>query len=140
MGANSVTGTGHGSAELPVRGLGDLKKVLSRANQQPLVNGDFISNNPHLNCITVTLTTHTAGSLGEDVILCDASNNNITINLPPVIANINRVFHVKKIDATVRTVTIDGNGKTIDDGLTAVIATQYENLQLVSNGSAWFVI
>jgi hypothetical protein len=78
--------------------------------------------------------------LGEDVILCDATANSITVNLPTAVGNHAR-FHIKKTDSSVNTVTINGDGtETIDGGLTAVLRRQYESVTLIADGANWLII
>lgn len=75
----------------------------------------------------------------NNVALCDCTSNAITINLPA--AATGQQYHIKKIDATANTVTIDPNGtETIDGSLTKVISTQYDSITVVSDGSNWFIV
>ena len=87
---------------------------------------------------TVTASSDTLGST-DHVVLCDCTSNAITINLPA--AQSGRQYHIKKIDSSSNTVTIDGNGaETIDGALTQVISAQYESITIVCDGSNWHII
>lgn len=93
-----------------------------------------------------TVENQTSATLNETateglvVILCDCTANNITINLPTAVGNTAQIT-IKKTDASVNTVTIDGAGtEKVDDGLTAVLRKQYESVTLVTDQSNWFVI
>ena len=93
---------------------------------------------------TVTAASDTLVTT-DCVVLCDCTSNAITINLP--LANISgtgaagKTYHIKKIDSTSNTVTIDGNGsETIDGDLTKVITSQWDSLMIVSDGSNWYII
>ena len=74
--------------------------------------------------------------------MVDASSKNITVTLLSATAKdvTNRVYHIKKTDSTSNTVTIDGNGtETIDEGLTAVIKSQFESILIASDGANWSI-
>jgi hypothetical protein len=78
---------------------------------------------------------------GETVILSDATNGNIVVNLPTAASAIDRTYHIKKIDASANTITVTPNGvETIDGAATYVINVQYNSIQIVSDGSQWFII
>lgn len=87
---------------------------------------------------TVTGATHNESATeGTAVILCDATVQNITVNLPTAVGN-GATIVVKKIDSSANTVTINGDGsETIDDGATAVIRAQYASVDLISDNSNW---
>ena len=77
----------------------------------------------------------------DSFVACDASGGAFTITLPAAASHTGRVYHIKKIDSSASAVTVDGNGsETIDGGLTALIATQYECISIISNGTVWWVI
>lgn len=89
---------------------------------------------------TVTKTAdYTAAD--EIVILCDASDNDITITLPVAATYTDRVYYIKKIDGSEHTITIDGNStEAIDGDETQIITTQYVSLTVCSDGSNWHII
>ena len=88
---------------------------------------------------TITTTTHSAANF--PIILCDATSNAITVNLPQASTSANLVYNIKKIDSTGNTVTIDGNAsETIDGATTSVLATQYDSATIVCDGSNWFIL
>lgn len=92
-----------------------------------------------INLQTVTKTTdYTAAS--EVVILCDATSGDLTITLPTAVGITGRVYYIKRIDGSANTVTVDGNGtETIDDDLTKTL-NQYDCMQIVSDGSEWWIL
>ena len=106
--------------------------------------------------ITPTSTLHNSGSLAmpittktadytatssDHTILCNKSDCNITITLPAVSGCSGRIYHIKKIDSSAYTVTIDANSsETIDGALTQTLTTQYESITIQNNGSAWYII
>lgn len=123
-----------------------------------LTNGDsyISSGNVGIGTTSPTSTIHGAGSFALPIttktadytagasdytILVSCSSANITITLPAVASYVGRIYNIKKIDATGYTVTVDGNSsETIDGALTQVISTQYESLQIQSNGTSWYII
>lgn len=74
----------------------------------------------------------------SEIILADASGGPITISLPDSPEE-SEMIRIKKTDSTSNTITIDGNGLTIDGDSTKNISVQYESLTFISNGSDWFV-
>lgn len=76
-----------------------------------------------------------------DVILVDASNENITINLRKAANDSGRILHVKKIDSSSNSVIVEGNGsETIDGDASKYISSQYKSFTIVSDGSNWFIL
>ena len=77
----------------------------------------------------------------DDVILGDATAAAFTVTLPKATLFEGRRFTVKKIDASVNAVTLDGDGsETIDGALTVALAVQYEALEVLSNGTGWVIV
>jgi hypothetical protein len=63
------------------------------------------------------------------------------VNLPTAASARYRVYTIKKVDASVNTVTVDGSGaETIDGALTKVLTAQYDSIAIQSNGTSWAVI
>jgi hypothetical protein len=77
----------------------------------------------------------------ETIIIGDATSGSITITLPPVDEVTGIIYHVKKVDNSVNTITIDANSsETIDGATTQVISTQYDSIHIVSDGTDWHII
>jgi hypothetical protein len=88
-----------------------------------------------------TYSTSTTISTDDTVILASAASGNITLTLPIAGGYPGKIYMIKKTDATVNTVTIDGDGsETIDGALTKVISTQYDSMQIACDGVNWFII
>lgn len=87
--------------------------------------------------ITVTTTPYNAQD-GDEIILVDATSGAITVNLATPVDGTQ--ITIKKIDASANTVTIDGNGNTIDGSATQTIGTQYTALKLAADGNNWFMV
>jgi hypothetical protein len=88
-----------------------------------------------------TITSDDTLTTSQTVVLCDASSGAITVTLPAASGNDGRHYHVKKIDSSGNAVTIDGNGsETIDGETTQVITMQYNSINIVCDGSAWYIL
>ena len=109
------------------------RETLEKPSDISLVAGGTI------NLQTVTKTAnYTAAS--EVVIICDATSGDLTITLPTAVGITGRIYYIKRIDGSANTVTVDGNGsETIDDGLTITLS-QYDCLQIVSDGTEWWIL
>jgi len=96
---------------------------------------------PKATVTTKTTTPYTLLATEDEIVLCDATSNAITLNLPAAAsAGSGRRYIVKKIDATARLCTIDANGtEKIDGELTQVLSQPDTAIQLLTNGSNWFI-
>jgi len=86
------------------------------------------------NITTITNTTLTSS---QSTVLANPG----TITLPlisSVPAGIE--YTIKKIDSSFSTVTVAGNGSTIDGANSYVLYLKNEGIRIKSNGSAWFVV
>lgn len=89
---------------------------------------------------TLKSSAYTATATDE-VIACDATSAAFTITLPTSVGISGTRYTVKKIDASVNAVTIDGNGtETIDGAATVALSAQYSHRTIVSNGANWLVV
>lgn len=89
----------------------------------------------------VTKTGAYTATASDYTIICDASSAAFTITLPAAASHTDRIYHIKKIDSSSNTVTVDGNGsEPIDDATTAVLTTQYESITIQSTGSEWWIL
>ena len=90
--------------------------------------------------ITVTGTGIDLG-YGVDIILCDASSNDITVNLPKTADSSGVRYDIKKIDTTANEITITPSGsETIDNETGFPLLADYSSVTLVTAGSGWWVI
>ena len=94
--------------------------------------------------IEVAVVTKTADFLlgtATDVILADTSTGPITISLPTAANASGKLFWIKKIDASANLVTIDPDGsECIDNELLISLCNEGDTVQIVSNGSQWYII
>jgi hypothetical protein len=97
-----------------------------------------------VNTTSVTDPPVTVNTVAGDysVVLADATSGNLTITLPNASSNKNKIYKIKKIDSSAFQVTVQGNstGQKIDGDTTKEISYQYSALQLVCNGSNWYII
>lgn len=72
-------------------------------------------------------------------VLCDMTDDPLTISLPAASTVDGRIYNIKKIDATAHAVTVDPNStETIDGSATEVINVQWDGIRIQSNGSNWY--
>ncbi len=85
---------------------------------------------------SVTLTST------QTTYLADASGGAITLTLPaPSAAIAGKTFTIKKTDSSTATITISPNAaETIDGASSEILRTQYQTIQLTTNGTDWFVL
>lgn len=90
---------------------------------------------------TATKTT-TYNILATDYTLrADATAAPFTLTLPDAVVNMGRLYHVKKVDATSNTVTVDTTSSQLIDGsLSVPLLVQYQSLTFQSNGTGWDIL
>jgi len=78
--------------------------------------------------------------LTDDLILCNATSAGFDVTVPVGFVSGTHVT-VKKIDASVNAVTVKQSAaETIDGAASIAIATQYETITVVSDGTNWHVL
>jgi len=71
-------------------------------------------------------------------ILCDASSNSVTVDLPKAVNNKGRIYVIKAIDIS-NAVTVDADGsELIDFAATKVLASPGDSVTLQSDGVQWW--
>ena len=104
-------------------------------------NSDNSRTNCTLSPAIVTATATFTADANDLVILSSATAASFTINLPAAADVSGQVYHIKKIDSSANTITVDANGsETIDGATTAVLTTQYESIQIVCDGTEWWIL
>ncbi|MBF0246182.1 MAG: hypothetical protein HQL31_13095 [Planctomycetes bacterium] len=79
----------------------------------------------------------------ESVVIIDTTvGGNFTLSLPPVASNSGRILSVVRRDNLAQYwVLIDPNGaETIDGAANKQLNSQYHSVQIVSDGTAWFIL
>ena len=98
------------------------------------ITGGFTAN-------LVTKTENHTATASDYTILCNSTGGSFTVTLPAAASHTRRIYHIKKIDSSANTITIDGNSsETVDGGTTAIISIQNESLTIQSNGSNWYIL
>lgn len=88
----------------------------------------------------VTKTGGYVATTSDDVILVDATTGSIIIDLYAAATGTGRSLVVKKIDASANTVTIRGHlAETIDGSNTKVINSQWTAVDMVCDGTAFYI-
>jgi len=87
------------------------------------------------------VTSNYTMNINDAIILVDATAGNVTITLQPALQWEQKKLTIKKIDASVNTVTIDADSAELIDGATTkVISAQYVTVNLTAQGGAVWVI
>lgn len=88
-----------------------------------------------------TVSSDVTLTASDSVVLCSASSAAFTVTLPSAVGLTGHMFYIKKTDSSLNGVTIDGSGsQTIDGAATYVLRTQYECIQITSDGSNWVIV
>jgi len=133
MSGNTISGVyGSGTSTFP---RDKLVRLADNTANLMVVDGPF-----GLATSTVYSGSYTAGD--KPVILADASGGEVRVNLPAADSVKWRCYHVKKIagSAASQVVLSAASGETIDGQDTQVITAQYNSLQVVCDGSDWYII
>jgi hypothetical protein len=85
-----------------------------------------------------TITTNASVASDDYTLLVDSSAGNVTITVDSSIAK--RVINVKKISSDANTVTITPTSGSIDGSASFAFTTQWQNVQLQSNGTNLFIL
>lgn len=89
----------------------------------------------------ITITDDYLVTTEDDVILADATSQDISVVFPGATAMEGYRFNIKKIDGTSNTVTLlPSSGEDMDGSPEAVIYLQNVSLSVVSDGTAWRIL
>ncbi len=91
---------------------------------------------------TVSKSSSFTASTSEAAIYeIDCTGGNVIVTLPAASGAANRGWVLRRIDASANTLTVDPNGsETINGQTTWPIVSQYETLDINSNGTSWGII
>lgn len=96
---------------------------------------------PYITRSSVAKTANYTLVIKDRGVFVDASGGAVTITLPTAASAKNVQYFIKKIDSSVNAVTVDGDGsETIDDSTTQVISSQYDSIEIYSDGTEWWII
>lgn len=100
-------------------------------------------NHRSLSNVPLTITTiidNTTLTSNNRTVLVNANTANVYVTLPILDPTASRKFHIKKIDASINNVVIDGGASNIDGSNTAIINTQYTSLTIQNDSNQWWII
>ena len=80
-----------------------------------------------------------ADSAGNNICFADTSSGNVSITLPSAGPSLGLCYKVKRLTGGVNSLTITANSGNVEDTTTLTIAVQYVCLQLVSDGTDWWI-
>lgn len=91
--------------------------------------------------IPATQTTTYAVTQDNEIVLGNATGGGFSVTLPAAAGCKGWKETIKKIDASANAVTVDADGgETIDDDTTVIIDTQYGAIQIVCDGTEWWIV
>lgn len=77
----------------------------------------------------------------DDLLLCDTTSAGFTVTLPPADLHRGRRFTVKKVSSDGNTLTLDGDGSELIDGVaTKTWTAQYGSRTVYCDGTGWHVV
>jgi len=80
-------------------------------------------------------------SVDDSTVLVDASGGAVTVTLKSALDCEQKRITIKKIDSSGNAVTVDADGsETIDGAATKSLAAQYNYIELVAEGGAWWIV
>lgn len=92
----------------------------------------------HNASVIYTAGTHTITN-GYELIICDSTDGNVTVNLPPADESKGKKYYFVKTNSG-NVVTISGNGYNINGGSTTTIGNHYGSKTIISDGAQWYII
>lgn len=114
--------------------IGELKNTKQTTTVKKAGGG---GNSQKFRTVTATDTMATR----DEIIFADATNGSITLTLPNVSTAVRREYHIKKIDSSANTVTIQPQGsETIDGNDCYIITSGNTSIRLYSTGNNYFLI
>jgi len=92
----------------------------------------------HNASVVYTAGTHTITN-GYELILCNSSDGNVVVNLPPANESKGKKYYFVKTTSG-HSVTISGNGYNINGSGTTTIGNHYGSKTIISDGAQWYII
>ena len=92
----------------------------------------------HNGSVVYTNGTHTITN-GYELIICNSTDGNVTINLPNATESKGKKYYFVKT-ATAHVVTINGGAYNINGAATTTINTNYGSKTIISDGAQWYII
>lgn len=130
----------------------NLTSILTRThNSLQIIQGGVAGEYNHLTnaeyarvqrevAIATKTTTYTV-TLTDCTLIGDATSAAFTFTLPTAASATGLRYVFKKKDASANAVTVKGNGAQLIDGVnTQVLAAQYDHIEIISDGTVWWII
>lgn len=77
----------------------------------------------------------------EYVLLANATGGQVTLNLPACSGLTGKIYKIKKVDSSSNVITLNGSGTDKIDGQSSYsINYQYQAIELVCDGLAWYIM
>ncbi len=92
----------------------------------------------HNGSVVYTNGTHTITN-GYELIICNTSEGNVTVNLPNATESKGKKYYFIKT-ATAHVVTISGGSYNINGASATAINTLYGSKTIISDGAQWYII
>lgn len=116
------------------------KPIVKYFPMYDLVGGGVTDNTPVTLSLTTVSTDYTL-TVADEVVAVDAANGPVTVTLPPAHGLEGKELVIKKVDATVNVVTVDGAGADLIDGQsTQTLIAPQEALSVVSDNNGWMIV
>jgi len=112
-----------------------INTTTDNASDQLQVDGSVSIKGIRQNVLSTTTTT----TINDNNYFIDCTSGTFTVNLPASSGRLGRIFVIK--NSGTGTITVDGNGaETIDGAATYSLATQWSQVQIISDGTNWKII
>ncbi len=93
---------------------------------------------------SLAVTSKTANytiTTSDDLVLASAAGGAFTVTLPTAVGKTGRIFKIKRTNSGSNNVTVGTtSSQTIDGSTTYTISTQYQSIDVISDGSNWHII
>ena len=88
-----------------------------------------------------SVSASTTITTSDYAILANSTAAAIAVTLPAASTVTGRIFFIKRVNAGANNVVIDPYAaETIDGAATHTLSAQWARIEIISNGSAWFII
>lgn len=115
--------------------------TLSKTNQAQLLSAiKYFSNSAIVQTVSSANLTVLTTDLYQTILVTTGASDR-TITLPAAASSTNRKLKIKKVDSGAGKVIVDANAsETIDGALTFNVFFQYNDVEIVCDGTSWYVL
>ncbi len=138
--ADAVTGTQIATPSTPSAGTNKLYfKSDDRLYAKSSAGTETKVSNSNIAVASVSTLYNSTNN--DDLILGNSTSANFVVNLFTAVGNSGKILTIKKTSSDTNFITLVPNAsETIDGGTNYRVFTQYEEVQICSNGANWFVL